>query len=107
MRKPSGQENRGINATNNEVTNDDSCHEAVAEEPSGVDDNGNHIEIDFTDKRLLTTMLEVLAISWLSIKRKLDKVIVYSYCFRNNYCRIINWKGIRCSKSWISPFLVV
>ena len=106
MRSSSGQENRENNATNNEVGNDASCDEAVVEEPSDVDDNGNHIEIDFSDKRLLTTMLEVLAISWLSIKRKLDKVS-YSCCFWSNCCLIIKAKGIHLSKNWMPPFLGV
>ena len=78
MENSSGQENGTTDASDSETTeksNSSSFNEE--EEPSNLDDRGNHIEIDFTDKRLLVTMLEVLVITWISIKRKLDKVNFY------------------------------
>ena len=59
----------------NEMDSNASSHETATEESPVVEDIENDIEINFTDKRLLLTMLEVLTISWISIKRKFDKVL--------------------------------
>ena len=59
----------------NEMDCNASSHETATGESSVVEDNENDIEINFTEKKLLLTMLEVLTISWISIKRKFDKVL--------------------------------
>jgi len=75
LRDPTQQENRentdaydGPNAMGSNT----SYNEAATEEPA-VGDSENNVEINFTEKKLLVTMLEVLSISWISIKRKFDK----------------------------------
>ena len=81
LRDPTQQENRentdaydGPNAMGSNT----SCNEAATEERA-VGDSENNVEINFTEKKLLVTMLEVLSISWISIKRKFDKVLFSCY----------------------------
>ena len=77
IRNPTGQENSENKAANNDLNETNRAatgDETIPEEPSVLREVANDAEIDFKDKRLLTTMLEVLAISWLGIKRKFDKV---------------------------------
>lgn len=77
MKNPTRQEDCENNATNNE-SNINACFDkeenSTKENSFSSLHDSDDIQIDFTNEILMTTMLDVLAITWLSIKGKLNKV---------------------------------
>lgn len=69
-----GNENSDTNIDSDENGTVGGKDNGTTDDSSNIWNDVNETEIDFTDKKLLATMLDVLVISWLSIKGKLDKV---------------------------------